>query len=83
MRKVPFCKIQGDEIIGSKVTEGLCDDLPELGVPFVMYAESLAFKGGFRLINTSPVQGIGYELDGTITITTENSTYQLTITEET
>jgi len=81
--KVTFCKIQGGERIRTNVAEGFCDDLPELGVPFVMYAESLAFEGGFRLINTSPVQGIGYELDGSITITTENSTYQLTITEET
>lgn len=81
--KVTFSKVLGGDRIRSSIVEGTCDKYPELGVPFVMTAEPLDPSAGFRLVNTSPVCGIGYELDGSITITTQNSTYRLLITEET
>ncbi len=81
--KVIMRKLLGGERIRTDSVEGVCEHLPEIGVPFIMIGKSLDFVGGLRLISTSPVVEISYELDGTITTTTENSTYQLTISEET
>jgi hypothetical protein len=73
-------KVKGGERIRTDAVQGTCLDYPVIGESFALIAESLSFQGGVRLITTSHVKSIT-EQDDSLIIETENSTYQLIITE--
>lgn len=81
--KVLMSKVLGGERIRTSTVKGDCEGLPVLGESFVIIADAIQPGAMARRVNTSAVKGIEYELDGTITITTENSVYRLTVLEET
>ena len=80
MYNVTMSKVKGGERIRTDAVQGTCLDYPVIGESFALIAESLSFAGGVRLITTSCVKNIT-EQDDSLIIETQNSTYQLTITE--
>jgi len=71
-------KLIGGNNVRTDSVKGICEYYPAVGESFVMFSESLDFPGGYRVISTSPVKTIK-NLDNSITIETENSTYSLII----
>lgn len=61
---------------------GECEYLPEPGQYFTMTAPPLE-SGDLRVVTTSEVQEVEKTARGVMVFKTENSTYQLTVTEET
>lgn len=76
MYNVTLKKVTAGHNIRTDTVIGHCDEYPIIGHPFTMYAESLSFVGGVRYITTSIVKDITVQ-DEYLTISTENSTYQL------
>ena len=74
-------KVKGGERIRTDIIQGTCLDQPIIGESFAILAESLSFAGGVRLITTSHVQRIDEQEDGSLNIETQNSIYNVTITE--
>ena len=82
MIKIIFRKVKGGERIRDDVIEGLCFHLPQLGLSFRMTSESELDPEAARVITTSKVTRIDYQIDGEIIFTTLNSTYSLTVVDE-
>ena len=80
MYNITMCKVKGGERIRTDIVHGTCLDYPIIGESFALFAESLSFQAGVRLITTSRVKNIT-EQDDSLIIETQNSTYQLIIKE--
>lgn len=75
-------KLVGGDRIRTDCVEGACASLPNIGDSLTVVAESLSFKGGHRLVQTSAVQAI-VEIDPkNYVLETMNSTYKVTILAE-
>ena len=77
--KVKLTKLIGGEYIRTSTVDGEAECLPVVGRPFFMFAESVAFEGGVRIVNTSDVQNITIDDTGSYILETLNSTYKLSI----
>jgi len=80
MYNVTMSKVKGGTRVRTDTVHGTCQDYPVIGESFALIGESLAFAGGVRLITTSCVKNIT-EQDDSLIVETQNSTYQLIITE--
>jgi hypothetical protein len=83
MYNVTLKKLIGGENVRTDEVIGACEQYPVLGERFIMIAPSLSKHGSCRVVSTSPVEEISEGFDNTLTVKTLNSTYHLTITQET
>jgi hypothetical protein len=77
---IRLAKLENGTALRTTFVDGFCYELPKVGQSFVMYSESLEFKGGARFVQTSEVQSVLFnnEVD-VFTIKTMNSVYSLKI----
>lgn len=79
---VVLTRILGGTRVRTDVTQGVCIEYPEVGKPFIMFAESLSVSGGVRYIATSAVVSVSNADTRTKIIKTQNSTYRLDFTKK-
>ncbi len=77
--KVKLTKVRSSHSnVRTNEIEGETLDLPEAGKSFVLIGESLAFKGGGRIIETTLIEKVE-KMDNEYLFHTANSTYKLEV----
>lgn len=77
-----LARLRGGENLRTDSVTGYYIMPPAEGQSFMLFAESLSPEGNLRIIQTSPVQSLTEIAGGEWLLTTENSTYGLTVHPE-